>query len=112
MADPFQPKFVDLVRNFTTTTGTGNFTLGAAVNGYASFASALQPGDRFYYSAIGVDKVTEREVGRGTLQPNGTISRSPTSGSLTSFTTGTKTISLIAAAEWFTTIQAGAASSS
>ena len=64
MADPFQPRFVDLVRNFTSTQGTGNFVLGPAVNGYTSFGSALQPGDSFYYSAIGVDKPNEREVGR------------------------------------------------
>jgi hypothetical protein len=105
---PFEPTFVDLVRNFTTTTGTGNFVLGAAVNGYTSFASALQTGDSFYYSAIGVEKPAEREVGRGSLLANGTISREPISGSKTNFTNGTKTISLIAAAEWFTSVQAGA----
>ena len=106
----FTPKFVDLVRNYSTTTGTGNFALGAAVNGFAGFASALQPGDSFYYSAIGVEKPAEREVGRGVLQANGTISREPISGAKTSFTTGTKTISLIAAAEWFNAIQAGSGS--
>jgi hypothetical protein len=46
MADPFEPKFADLVRNFTTTVGTGNFKLGATVAGFTSFASALQPADR------------------------------------------------------------------
>src|SRR5437868_13404436 len=61
----FTPKFVDLVCNYTATTGTGNFTLGPTVNGFSSFASALQPGDSFYYSAIGIDKPVEREVGRG-----------------------------------------------
>ena len=45
MADPFQPKFVDLVRNTTTTQGTGNFVLGPAATGFTSFAAALQPGD-------------------------------------------------------------------
>jgi hypothetical protein len=112
MADTFQPRFVDLVRNFTTTTGTGNFVLGAAVSGYTGFAAALQPGDQFYYSALGVDKPAEREVGRGTLQANGTISRDPISGTKTSITTGTKTLSLVAAAEWFTAMQAGGGSGS
>ena len=56
MADPFQPKFVDLVRNTTTTTGTGNIVLGAAVNGFTGFASAVLPGESFYYSVIGIDK--------------------------------------------------------
>ena len=107
MADPFQPKFVDLVRNYSTTTGTGNFTLGPAVNGHTSFTSALQVGDNFYYSAIGVDKPAEREVGRGTLLAGGVISRNPVSGTKTNFTSGTKSIALVAAAEWFNAIQAG-----
>ena len=105
----FQPRFVDLVRNYTTTTGTGNFVLGATVNGYSSFGSALQVGDSFYYSALGIDRPLEREVGRGTLQADGTISRDPVSGIATNFSTGIKSVSLIAAAEWFNTMQAGAA---
>ena len=51
----FTPKFVDLVRNFTTTVGTGDFVLGPPVNGFTGFAAALQAGESFYYSAIGVD---------------------------------------------------------
>src|SRR5438270_12888466 len=101
MADPFQPKFVDLVRNTTTTQGTGNFVLGPAASGFTSFTAALQPGDSFYYSAIGIDKPAEREVGRGTLQANGSITRSPIDGPLMNFSSGTKTIALIAAAEWY-----------
>jgi hypothetical protein len=108
MADPFQPKFVDLVCNYTSTTGTGNFTLGPTVNGFSSFTSALQPGDSFYYSALGIDKPAEREVGRGTLQANGSIARDPVSGTKTSFTGGTKILQLIAAAEWYNSVQAGA----
>lgn len=106
----FTPTFIDLVRNYTTTTGTADFVLGAAVNGYTSFAQALRPGDSFYYSAIGVDKPIEREVGRGTLNADGTIARDPVSGIKTSFTNGVKSVSLIAAAEWFNTMQAGAGS--
>jgi hypothetical protein len=105
----FQPRFVDLVRNYTTTTGTGDFVLGATVNGYSSFASALQPGDQFYYSAIGIDRPIEREVGRGTLNADGTIARDPVSGITTPFTAGLKSLSLIAAAEWFNNVQSGAA---
>jgi hypothetical protein len=110
MADPFQPKFADLVRNFTSTQGTGNFALGPAVNGFTSFTAALQTGDVFYYSAIGVDKPTEREVGRGTLLANGQISRSAIGSAATNFSSGTKSIALIAAAEWFTQVQSGAGS--
>jgi hypothetical protein len=105
----FTPKFVDLVRNFTTTVGTGNFVLGPPVNGFTSFAAAMQVGETFYYSTIGVDNPNEREVGRGTLQADGTIGREPIDGTLTDFTIGTKTVALIAAAEWFNQIQAGGA---
>src|SRR4051812_10739975 len=108
MADPFQPKFVDLVRNTTSTIGTGNFALGPAVIGFTSFAAALQVGDSFYYSAIGIDKPAEREVGRGTLLSGGAISRDPIGGTKTNFSSGTKAIALVAAAEWYSQVQASA----
>jgi hypothetical protein len=101
MPVPFQPKFVDLVRNFTTTQGTGNFVLGAAVAGHSSLAGAVATGERFYYCAMGVDKPAEREVGRGTMLANGTIAREPVNGALTNFSNGTKTIALVVAADWF-----------
>lgn len=107
MADPFTPRFADLVRNFTSTAGTGNLVLGAAAPGFTGFASALKPGDRFYYSVVGLEKTEESEVGRGTLQADGSIARQPISGVLTNFTTGTKTVALVAAAEWFGAIEAG-----
>jgi hypothetical protein len=98
---PFTPKFVDLVRNLTSVTGTGPVTLGQAVNGYTSLAAAVSPGDQFYYCIQGVDKPAEREVGRGTMQSDGKVARQPVTGPATSFSTGTKTIALVAAAEWF-----------
>ena len=108
MADAFTPRFVDLVRNITTTSGTGNFALGSPVSGFSSFADAIRSGETFYYSVIGVDRPTEREVGRGTMMPNGTIKREPLAGeTLTDFTAGTKTIALVAAAEWYEKVQAG-----
>src|SRR4051794_30766641 len=101
MAPDFQPKFVDLVRNLSTTTGTGNFQLGPAVSGFNSFLAECQVGDSFYYSAIGLDRPSEREVGRGTLLAGGAIGRDPIGGVKTDFSNGTKSIALIAAAEWF-----------
>ena len=105
MADPFQPKFVDLVRNFTSTAGTGNLVLGEAAPGFTSFAEALQPGDSFYYSVVGLEKTTETEVGRGTLQADGSIARAPIGGTLTDFSQGRKSVALVAAAEWFDSIE-------
>jgi hypothetical protein len=101
MADPFKPKFVDLVRNYTTTTGTGNIVLGQPVQGHDGLAQAVAVGERFFYAISGVDKPVEREVGRGTLLANGTIAREPIVGPLTNFTTGSKTIALVVGAEWF-----------
>ena len=105
MADVFQPKFVDLVRNYTSSTGTDDFVLGPAVNGFSSFTDACVAGDSFYYAATGVDSPSEREVGRGTLTANGKISRDPLSGVKTDFTNGTKSIALIAASEWFNAVE-------
>jgi hypothetical protein len=109
MADAFQPRFVDLVRNYTTTTGTGNFVLGTEVQGYRSFHSEIQAGESFYYSAIGIDKQNEFEVGRGRMEADGTISRDPIGGTFTSFGNGTKSVALVAAAEWYENIGSGTA---
>lgn len=109
MADPFQPKFVDLVRNYTSTIGTGNLVLDEAAPGFTSFTAALQPGDSFYYSVAGLEKTSETEVGRGTLQADGSIARQPIGGSLVNFSTGKKTVALVAAAEWFGRVEAASA---
>jgi hypothetical protein len=103
---PFTPKFVDLVRNTTSVTGTGPVTLGQAVNGYTSLAAAVSAGDQFYYCIQGVDKPAEREVGRGTMQSDGKVARQPVLGTPTNFTSGAKTIALVAAAEWFAKLDA------
>ena len=102
---PFAPKFVDLVRNVATVSGTGPVTLGAAVSGFASLAAAISSGEQFYYCLQGLDKPQEREVGRGTMQPDGRIARQAIAGGLTNFTTGAKTIALVAPAEWFARIE-------
>ena len=110
MADSFQPRFVDLVRNYTSTMGTANFVLGDAVAGYRGFGTDILAGDSFYYSAVGIDKPAEFEVGRGTMQADGTIARDAIGGVLTDFTGGAKTIALIAAAEWFQAMDSASAS--
>lgn len=108
MADAFQPRFVDLVRTYTSTTGTGNIVPGDAAPGFTSFAAALKPGDRFYYSVMSLDSVGESETGRGTLLEDGTIAREPVGGVATDFSIGTKTVALIASAEWFERLAAKA----
>ena len=101
MTVPFTPRFCDLVRTFTTTAGTGPIVPGAAVQGFSTFAEMLSAGEQFYYCMQGIDRPSEREIGRGTLEANGNIARDPVSGKLTEFSAGTKTVAVVAAAEWF-----------
>jgi hypothetical protein len=101
MPSGFDPVFADMVRTFTTTTGTGAITPGAAVDGHRTFDDALSSGDRFYYSIEGVTDPSEWEVGRGELQGDGTITRDPLAssngGALVNLSAGTKTIALTVA---------------
>jgi hypothetical protein len=101
MSLPFTPRFVDLVRTFTTTEGTGPIVPGLCVQGFSSFADTLKAGDLFYYCMQSVGRPDEREVGRGSLGEDGAITRDPVSGTLTDFGPGAKTVALVAAAEWF-----------
>lgn len=105
MASAFTPKFADLVRNYTSTDGTADFDIGPPVNGFTSFKDAVQVGDRFYYSAAGIDFPGETEVGRGTLVAGGLIAREPLRGPKTKFSTGLKSIALVASADWYAQVQ-------
>lgn len=89
---PFQ--IADRVRETSTTTGTGNFTLAGAVAGFRTFASALSVSDTTMY-AIVHQSLTEWEVGIGTLSGSTTLARttvlaSSNAGSLVNFSVGTK----------------------
>ena len=85
----------DRVQETTTTTGTGTVTLAGAVSGYQTFA-AVGDGNSTYYTIAGG---AEWEVGIGTYTSSGTtLSRttvisSSNSGSLVSFSAGTKNVS-------------------
>ena len=84
----------DRVQETTTTTGTGTVTLAGAVSGYQTFA-AVGNGNSTYYTIAGG---AEWEVGIGTYTSSGTtLSRttvisSSNSGSLVSFSAGTKNV--------------------
>jgi hypothetical protein len=84
----------DRVQETTTTTGTGTVTLAGATNGYQTFA-AVGDGNSTYYTIAGI---SEWEVGIGTYTASGTtLSRttvlsSSNSGSLVSFSAGTKNV--------------------
>lgn len=84
------------VRETTTTTGTGTVTLAGAVTGYQSF-SAIGNANTTYYTISG-QGTSQWEVGIGTYTASGTtLSRdtvlaSSNSGSLVSFSAGTKDV--------------------
>jgi hypothetical protein len=94
----------DRVKETTTTSGTGDITLGGAVEGFQTFGAVLSNSDTTYY-AISHRNADEWEVGLGTYDSTaGTISRtavleSSNSGSAVSFSSGTKDIFITLPAE-------------
>jgi hypothetical protein len=86
----------DRVKETTTTTGTGTVTLLGASTGYQSFA-AIGNANTTYYTIAG-QTTSEWEVGIGTYTSSGTtLSRdtvlaSSNSGSLVTFSAGTKDV--------------------
>jgi hypothetical protein len=85
----------DRVKETTTTTGTGSFSLAGAVTGYDSFGQ-IGSGNTTYY-AVYLDGGTEWEVGIGTYTSPSTLSRdtilaSSNSGNIVTFSAGQKTI--------------------
>jgi len=86
----------DRVRETSNSTGTGNFTLAGAVLGYQAFASVLTTGDTTYYT-IADQGGSNWEVGIGTFTSPSTLARSTilsssNSGSIVTFTSGTKDV--------------------
>ena len=97
----------DRVKETTVTTGTGTVTLAGASTGFQGF-SAIGDGNSTYYTIAGQSSA-EWEVGIGTYTASGTtLSRttvlsSSNSGSLVSFSTGTKDVFCTYPAERATT---------
>lgn len=88
-------KIADRVKQQTTTTGTGTYTLSGSVAGFRSFTSAFSNLDVVEYA---VTDGTDWEVGYGTFTTSGTtlarstIRASSNSGSPVSWSAGTKEI--------------------
>ena len=85
----------DRVKETSSSSGTGNITLGGAFPGYQTFNAAIASGSTVYYTihnlSAGVDD--EWEVGLGTFTSPSTLVRttvlsSSNSGSATNFTSG------------------------
>lgn len=88
----------DRVKESTTTTGTGTLTLAGAATGFRTFGSVMANGDTCYY-AISSASGSEWEVGVGTWNTGGTLSRttilaSSNSNAVVSLSAGTKDVYL------------------
>jgi hypothetical protein len=88
----------DRVKETSTTTGTGTFSLAGAETGFESFVSGVGNGNVTYY-AISLDGTSEWEVGIGTVTSGtpDTLSRttiisSSNSDAAVNFSAGTKTV--------------------
>jgi len=87
----------DRVKETTTTTGTGDITLGGAVQGYETFAAGIGNSNTTYY-AIYNPGTAEFEVGLGTLSGDSstmartTVISSSNSDNAVNFSAGTKDI--------------------
>ena len=83
----------DRVRENSTTTGTGSFTLSGAVNGFQTFSTAIGNGNTTYYAIV---SGSEWEVGLGTVSAGAlsrdTILESSNAGSAVNFSAGTKDV--------------------
>ena len=85
----------DRVKENSTTTGTGTFTLSGAVTGFETFSSAIVNGNTTYYT-IHTQNGAQFEVGIGTVGA-GTLARdtvisSSNSDAAVDFTAGTKDV--------------------
>ena len=106
--------FADRVKDSSTTTGTGTFTIsGTAATGYQTFNSGIGVGNTCYYciaGQAGSTDPTEWEVGLGTLATATTITRSAGNvlsgssgaGTLVNFSAGTKDVFVTSPALWAT----------
>lgn len=85
----------DRVKETSTTTGTGTFTLAGAVTGYQTFSAAIGNTNTCYYT-IASQTLNEWEVGIGTVGA-GTLARttvlsSSNASSVVTFSAGTKDV--------------------
>jgi hypothetical protein len=86
----------DRVKETSTTTGTGTFTLAGAVEGFETFSSAIGNSNTTYYAITNQSTPTEFEVGIGTVGA-GTLSRdtiisSSNSDAAVNFSAGEKNV--------------------
>jgi len=95
-------RIFDRVKETSTTTGTGDFTLAGAVSQFTAFSSrfvtgaSIQAAEWFYYAIVG-QTGTEWEVGKGFLSGATTlvraeVLRSSNADAVVTFSAGTKDV--------------------
>ena len=105
----------DRVRETTTTTGTGDYTLAGAVGGYQSFSDVCSDGDTTYYV---VTDNTDWEIGVATFTLSGTtlartaIYQSSNSDAAVNWGAGTKQVFITVPADKMTYFDASGGSDS
>ena len=102
-----------MVRELSSSTGTGAFVLDGAAPGHRAFASVVPPAATFPYAICGVSDESQWETGEGTLSPTGALLRTPKAssagGALVNFGAGLKTVALTLTANWAGAVAAEAA---
>lgn len=102
----------DRVAETSTTTGTGAFTLAAAITGFRRFSAVCATNDTAYYTIVAVDSNGNPsgawEVGLGTYSSANTLTRttvyaSSNAGAAVNFGAGTKHVFLSATAAFVST---------
>jgi len=97
--------FADLVREFSSSAGAGDFVLGGALPGHRRFAGVVPAGARFHYAIAGVTRPDEWEAGEGEIGSGGALVRMPAAssagGALVDFSAGLKTVALTVGASWY-----------
>ena len=103
----------DMVRELSSSTGTGAFVLDGAAPGHRAFASVVPPAATFPYAICGVSDESQWETGEGALSPTGALLRTPKAssagGALVDFGAGLKTVALTLTADWAGAVAAEAA---
>jgi hypothetical protein len=105
----------DRVKETSTSTGTGAFTLAGAMTGFKTFSSVCANSDTVYYTIQGVDgsgnPTAEWEVGFGSWGVGGVLTRttvysSSNANTTVNFSAGDKQVWIDAPANWLTKVDA------
>lgn len=99
--------YADRVKETTLTTGTGSYSLAGAGAAFQTFSAVMVSSDTCYYA---IEMGNDWEVGLGTLLAPGVLGRttiydSSNGGSAVNWPSGSKTIALTAAAQYFSNRQ-------